>query len=402
MRTRIFVSCGIALLCSACAREGGETDAFVVRDSAGVRIVESTDPEWSESETWRFGENPLVQIGGMDGDPNYELYRVIDALRLSDGRLVIANSGTHELRFYDAEGRYLSASGGQGDGPGEFQALWWTRPFRGDSLITYDLRQRRLSVFDTAGRFQRSIMVMNVGETIVRASGVFSDGSFLSYGSRRRGPDAPSGLLREESHLFRHSESGELIDSLGAFLGSETFVRPLNGGMMMMQPFFGRSTEFFVQGALFYVATNDSYEIKAYAQDGTLRSVTRRHFAHLNVTEEDVQAVREQVLGDDMPAEMQEMLEEVVNAMPTPETMPAYSSALLDDVGNLWVEEYRQPDDEVRRWTVFDTGGVLLGTLLMPTGCRMLSAGHDFLLGTWRDELDVEYVQMYALMKGEG
>ena len=78
------------------------------------------------------------------------------------------------------------------------------------------------------------------------------------------------------------------------------------------------------------------------------------------------------------------------------------SKAAINDLGNLWVEEFRRPGGDQRRWTVSDSDGVMLGTLTMPTEFRLLSAGEDLVLGMWRDDLDVEHVQMYELIKSEG
>ena len=87
------------------------------------------------------------------------------------------------------------------------------------------------------------------------------------------------------------------------------------------------------------------------------------------------------------------------DAKPIPSTLPAYASVKQDAAGNLWVEEYRYPNDDVSRWTVFARDGVMLGTVAMPAGFNLLYVGEDFVLGTWRDELDVEHLRQYELIK---
>ena len=49
--------------------------------------------------------------------------------------------------------------------------------------------------------------------------------------------------------------------------------------------------------------------------------------------------------------------------------------------------------------SVFDSIGTLLGEVEAPLGFEPYHIGDDFLLGTWRDELDVEYVRLYSLHK---
>ena len=78
---------------------------------------------WPTGEGWRVAAEPTVDIGVLDGAPEYQLFRVRAALTLSDGRIVVSNSGTQQLRLYDPQGRYLVTAGGPGEGPGEFARL---------------------------------------------------------------------------------------------------------------------------------------------------------------------------------------------------------------------------------------------------------------------------------------
>ncbi len=106
----------------ACGGPGDDAGVVTVRDSAGIRIVENTTPQWQEGERWRLSPEPVVDIGGGDREED-QLFRVVGALRLSDDRIVVANGGTNEIRFYGPGGAFLSASGGEGEGPGEFRRL---------------------------------------------------------------------------------------------------------------------------------------------------------------------------------------------------------------------------------------------------------------------------------------
>jgi hypothetical protein len=387
----------LAMLCLACSDKSARTVGHVVRDSAGIRVVENASPTWNAESAWRLGDVPTLDIGGSDVDPNYELYRVRGALGMPDGRLVIANAGTLELRFYSASGAYLTASGREGEGPGEFQYFSWIARTRGDSLAVFDRRMSRLSVIDSDGRFARNVTIRSVGEMVVQMAGVFGDGSILSYGSPIRGS---MGSFRTEDYLFHHERDGALIDTIGIFPGREAFVRDLDPGPVMNgSPYFFRSSTYLAGNEQLYVATNDTYEIGIYSREGDLVSLIRRRFTHLEVTEEAVQLVRERSVSARTPHPMRPQLEEFADAKPIPETMPAYAAVKLDESGNLWVEEYRYPDDAVSRWTVFDVGGVMLGTIRMPSGFLLLYAGESFVLGSTHDELDLERIQRYALIK---
>lgn len=73
-------------------------------------------------ETWRLSNEPALVIGGADEREGYLLHHVVGAVRLGDGRIVIANLSSLELKYYDPEGRHLFDAGGKGEGPGEFRS----------------------------------------------------------------------------------------------------------------------------------------------------------------------------------------------------------------------------------------------------------------------------------------
>ena len=87
--------------------------------------------------------------------------------------------------------------------------------------------------------------------------------------------------------------------------------------------------------------------------------------------------------------------------IPLPDRLPAYEQIILDLAGNLWMAEYLVLD-ETPLWQVFSPKGIWLGEVTMPPGGRISEIGQDYVLGTWRDEMDVETVRMYGLEKPAG
>jgi hypothetical protein len=86
------------------------------------------------------------------------------------------------------------------------------------------------------------------------------------------------------------------------------------------------------------------------------------------------------------------------------ETLPPYSSILLDDAGHLWVEDFRwfggnwrSPIQRPTTWSVFDTAGVWLGDVEVPSGFIVHEVTDDRVLGFVIDELDVKEVHVYGL-----
>ena len=79
--------------------------------------------------------------------------------------------------------------------------------------------------------------------------------------------------------------------------------------------------------------------------------------------------------------------------------MPTFRRLATDTEHNLWVEEYRRPGDDVPSWSVFDPDGHFLGMVTGPEGLNVTDIGADYMLGIVRDDMEVERVVMYALVK---
>jgi len=91
------------LLISGCASENARTGP-IVRDSAGVTIVENAAPRWADGEGWRLSPEPTLDIGVMDGELEYQFFQIAGAVRMPDGRLAVADRGSGEIRFFDGAG----------------------------------------------------------------------------------------------------------------------------------------------------------------------------------------------------------------------------------------------------------------------------------------------------------
>lgn len=116
----------------------------------------------AQTPEWTVGP-ARVTIGVQAGDPHYELAGAASSIRLPDGRIVVGDIGSHQLRFYSADGRYLRAAGRRGGGPGEFSGPITILRLGTAGIEVYDVTTRRVSVFDTAGTFVTSHEVESTG-----------------------------------------------------------------------------------------------------------------------------------------------------------------------------------------------------------------------------------------------
>lgn len=394
-----------AFLVAACGGEAGPEAGSSVRDSSGITIIESRAASWGRGEEWRVTPEPSLVIGVLEGDSEYQLFDVGGAIRLEDGRIVLANAGTHELRFYDATGAFLMAVGGEGDGPGEFRDIGWLEALGGDTLATYDYRAHRISLFDTEGTFlSAAVPQPPEGEANPLFVGYLSDGSLLAVSLIAVSPATESGMHRNAQLLIRYRPDGTFIDSVGRFPGRETYVKVDEGRVTASALPLGRQGAYAASDEGIYVGGADRSEFGLFGIDGRLLRVVRWDQPPVKVTPEMIDEIKrrrsERWIEANLDAAFRAQLAAMQEEMPWPDRLPAYSRFIVDADKNLWVEHFSTPMETTSMWRVFDPAGILLGEVEVPAGVRIFQIGSDFILGVGRDEMDVEQVRVYGLKKG--
>lgn len=396
---RAVAGIAVASMTAACDAAPREVASSTVRDSAGIQIVESTAPEWEDGAAWWVEPEPILTIGVLDGPEEYQLFRAFSPLRTSLGEIVVVNSGSFELRFYDLEGTYLRAVGREGGGPGEFANMGEIWRFGPDSLVLYDFGNNRVSVHGIDGSFARTIRLEQV-VAFPLPRGVFADGSILAYWHIVSGGSTAEGLQRTPRQYAIWNADGAFVDSMARLPGSELFAVNVSaeGSIATGRP-FGRSPVEIAGGEHWYYGAGDSYEVEARTTDGKLERLIRRPVPNRPVTEalieERERRLRERraARGVTTPSPFDDI--------PYPADMPPYEELRLDARGNLWVAYYRLEEEPVR-WAVFDPEGRWLGDVETPPNGTVWDIGDGYVLGVWRDEVDVQQVRMYRLAKGAG
>lgn len=382
----------------------GVQDAATVRDSAGVRIVENSAATWAVP--WRVAEQPSLTIGSVEGDPDHELDQVTGAVRFADGTIAVANAGRFQILFYNSAGDLTARAGGRGGGPGEFQNLEWIARFGADTLLALDVRSHRVSYFDSRGRLGRSVrMEPDARISLPRPVGFFADGSLLAtHGMYALGGDPPIRVIRDSEPLFRYDTDGRTATLAGSFPGRERIIvptAPAGGRLERRARPFGRETVFATSGNRFYVADNASYEIRVYSPDGRLVEIIRKEHAPLALADADITTFQDSVLADANESRRRQMRVLFERQPQPPETLPAYAPDIhIDSEGNLWILGSTLPGDRRSRWSVFSAEGRFLGMLDLSPGLKVLDIGSDYILGLRRNELDVEFVELYELRRG--
>jgi hypothetical protein len=390
----------IALVALASACERPEPPTYAVRDSAGVRIVESSTPAWSEEQRWSVAAEPHLDIGALDGPPELSFDALRSVLRLADSMIVVADWGSNEVRFFDGTGEFLHTFGASGQGPGEF-TLMRSVGVLADSIWVYDLQSNRLTVIDPSSLGFR-VSPVEAQRLGLGAAGTLADGSliFASELTFASGPESPppAGMQRGRAAYLHVTASGETIDTVVVAAGSDLFIRLGADFIEAIRPLFGRSVSHALRGDRLLFGDQEHYEIRTYELDGALVEIHRRLGLDLAVTDADRSAALEEIVADAAEDRRPQIRARYAD-MQTPSTRPAFTAFLVDPLDHLWVQDFVQ-GVTATTWSVFAPDGVWLGEVSFPERFQPMQILEDEVVGVWRDELFVEYVRAYALARG--
>ena len=325
---------------------------FLSGGTTKVRIVDNERPPDGSRLGWRIGPQPVVSIGGGEGGDATMFSDATDATILRDGRIVVADRGTSELRVFDRSGTHVATWGGQGWGGGRFTDLFRVEPFPGDSIVAWSWRQGSMQVLDSEGGFGRIL----------------------------RPEREAVNLLLQRYFLVQARKDPHAI--------------------------FGRSLAVELWGDLLVVSPTDRYEIRAFANDGTLARIVRRDHRPRRPSRAQVDAYVEAQAARTPggTTEDRAKLRAHNRSAPVADHLPAFGTVMSDALGHLWVEEYAAPGEEMpgALWTVFDPEGHVLGYVATPPGLRIHEIGGDYILGRVEDDFGVESIQVWPLERSSG
>lgn len=405
---------------------GGDT--FETWDSAGIEIVESAAPAWGD-DGWSIADTPSLVIGRMEGDARYLFGEVAGAVVLRDGRIAVLDGQSALIRVYSPEGDHIEDWGGQGEGPGEFDFPRKIFPYRGDSILVAEFVARGLTVFDDRGRFGRTMVPemrlsfltelrrrMEEGDrSVVPAHscctlwGPLANGAFLlSYPEMI--PETGTGTKRGTVTAAITPDSGGAARNVGDFKGQPRTYEVLGGDSrteLQFPPWFNMAAA----GDGYLATEGDSYSISAFDASGRLVRIIRLAREPRPVTDEVKSAhgrrLSERILAPGAPVEggSPEAVLERMLSLPYPSHLPTFFGLHVDPEGNIWAVQlpYGVGDEgqaaERPGLFVFGGDGRHLGMVEMPARLSVFQIGADFVLGSVRDDLGVQYVHLYRIEK---
>jgi hypothetical protein len=365
-------------------------------DSA--RIGNTPAPEWS------IGSDPIFSIGAEGSPRAIALDDVGGAVRLSTGVIVVADGGLRSARLsaFSADGAPLGVIGGSGDGPGEFRFITHLEAGPDDSIYAFDQSHQRLTVFTGTGRRARTAQFVpgsgGTGGDGLRVVSRLPDAVWVGRGVESPVWGEPSRILRDTIALGTMDgvlADFQLIARLPGAM-SATFER--DGRRVLTTPLFTPSARVATWGSCLFAASGEDATISIFASDGAPVATIAGPGAPRPVTQEHADSLLAVRLRG-APAEQEPMARLSVDAVPRTPHLPFYAQMVVDEWGQVWLEEYVPPGDWRPQWYVVSQGGAVLGKVTLPRSMRVFSIGDEGILGTTSGQFDEDIVELLPLVE---
>ena len=144
-----------------------------------------------------------------------------------------------------------------------------------------------------------------------------------------------------------------------------------------------------------FVAASDAPSVVVYGLDGRRLSEIAIPVEARSIGKREIDLLIEQQVKN-RPAGEAALIRRLTSEKPHPEILPYFGQLVLDEWGQLWVQEFVLPDDEPRtRWHVLSQAGTRMGVVEMPAGLGIYSIDEDGVLGMMLGEYDQPVVMYY-------
>jgi hypothetical protein len=390
---RFFGPCVSGLLLCTAACGGGKPD------SAGGPTE------------WFISPDPVVVIG-REGDPRYEFDRVVGIASLGDGRLVVADGGSQELRIYTASGDFSHHFGGRGNGPGEFTSITGIRVRAGSILVTEGrFGPARFYVFDPDHGLQRQESLRSSGtSTGYTPMAIISTMALVvapGTGPRVMTPP-PGGLVMRDSVTLGIFRLGDrpAVKWIGEFPSVSWFSYAMPPGSRMERGLavtrLGPSLVLGSAAQKAWIGDSGTGIISLFDTNGVhIVDIQFPHPArpfdqaalHKARSQELARVPEPDRLG------LRASIETMYSSNVRPAAAPYFTKFTSGIVGEMWVELFSEVPNGEHAALVIDSTGRAIARATIPTGLTLYTVDRDRIIGVQTGHDDVELIAMHRLVR---
>ena len=389
---------------AGCVDSRNDLPVAEVSDSAGLRLI-SYELSGIDVTPYRGLADYDMQVGAVDGDPEYAFSQITDLALTADGSLVVSDAAGQELRVFDPEGNFIRTIGGPGGGPGEFSTAPTIAGVSGDTVVTFDRRASRVTLFETNGELVETVDLSAVGaaDAVIR----MADGTYLAQ-SRWIDPNARISfhemrLELDSAVVTRLGSDGDVLDTVQVIPDRTRarIVQDAGGGeVRTIQANSPYSVRAVVRstGMGLIVGHSGIFELKIFGADPSHHAVLRVLGVDHPATAREIRAHQEAAIREEIGDRELEPNLRRLNLDFLPARLPSFTDVVLSDDGDLWVGLTEYDLSSGMDWLVFDGDGALLGSVHTPPELRLRAIRADYVVGFVLDDFDVPFVRRYPLL----
>jgi hypothetical protein len=360
----------------------------------------------------RIDSVPALTLGTALGNEEESFSGDIDATMLSDGRIVVADGGARQLKFFSGEGDFLMIAGGRGGGPGEFSFLSQISKGGGDTLFAGDWRQ--ISRFSPDGAFRDRIeldhrefqwhlppgQVRSEIEILGEAGLVFisATGGLDPAGGPEISPtEDQGGVIRFPTTYQFAALDLRSWEPYSGGLGPES-ISPesiRDSQVPGVVPFLAQTFHAPARdGGFLVLGDSRSGLIEVFSRGGRLEASFAHSVDRARINQSQLRAWVEYFLPSRYGFEE---MERNWSAIDLPDEMPAFSGIRVDNEGYVWVLDYDWPRSGGKRVVCYTPSGNQVGEFRLEGVSEVLEVGTDYLIGIGFDEFEVPNVVVYPV-----
>lgn len=361
--------------------------------------------EHQETARKQFELHEVLRLGD-EAQGDTVLFGSVTRLAVNQmGNIFVAEQRPWILHAFGADGAYLTAIGGTGQGPGEYQ-YGFGGPVIGpaDSVYLWCFwPHTRIQIYDPEEyHYVRSVDVTIEEEDQRNFSpfiGAVDDGWIMGIGLHPiMTDDNDFTVLNEDTdrELIQIHQDGSFgPQQYGTIMNDEDIyhIYEDTGGFTWGDVPFGRSTLWtYGPDGMLYYGWNDTIEINAVDVDHASRHVINYDVESVPITDAEMAVATE----TDQP-----IWEELYAAHSYHETKPAFQALAADESSRVWIKLSSHEGAIEAEWIILDKDSQLVGQFELPQTVHLEVIQGGYAYGIEHEEGSAPMVVVYEIQESE-
>ncbi len=371
----------------------------LVRDSAGVRVVEYPGPP-DTVDLLALSPEPIYAHGNREG--HYPFQHIRAGRLLPGGGAVISDAANREVVLFAPDGSFDGVLAGAGEGPGDVGGGTTSLIVLGpDSILAQDALNAQFTLFAGGAPVRNTSLREHFRELLgTMAAGADSAGNplLVTYGWPGESEPPPVDTWLR-GHVIRLDLGTRVFDTLAAWDGM------LNPAPGPVSPFLPDGSVAFT-GQHFVQGRADTPELIWRRQDGAVSRIVRWHPDRRYPTAADWEAFLDRwrrvydardIAQSDRARLMRELRDRYQPDYDVP--LPLWQDLVGDDEGRVWMADYQIDTGRqgASGYVIMGPDGQWLGRVEAPERIRILDVARGLLLAVVEDEMDAQSIVVYGV-----